>query len=137
MPVREGVNRGAARHGFGTSRVRGIMRSKLCRRIDPIPREFFEQLHDVGLAHEGTLEDRREIEFVNPGVAIALEVIGGCGCGWRNREFERFGLPAIRRQQLPKAVYRLRGFFRREVEPAPSSAVCGYPLLRLSLFAPP
>src|SRR6266849_10988277 len=121
---------GAARHGFGTSGVRGIMRSKLRRRIDPIPREFFEQLHDVGLAPEGTLEDRREIEFVNTGIAIALEVIGGCGYGGRDREFERFGLPAIRHQQLPKAVYRLRGFVGSEVEAAPSGAVRGCALQR-------
>jgi hypothetical protein len=53
------------------------MRSKPCRRIDPAPREFFEQLHDVGLARERTLEYRREIELVDAGVAIALEVVQG------------------------------------------------------------
>jgi len=51
------------------SGVHEYVRSKPCRRIDPIPREFSEQLHDVGLAPERTLEDRREIEFVNAGNA--------------------------------------------------------------------
>jgi hypothetical protein len=99
------------------------MRSKPCRRIDPVPREFFEQLHDVGLAPERTLEHRREIELVDAGVAIALEVVGGCGCGRRDGEFERFGLTAIRRQQLPQTVYRLCGFVGCEVEAAPSGAL--------------
>jgi hypothetical protein len=38
---------------------------------------------------------------------------------------KRFGLTAISRQQLPQTVYRLGGFVGRQIEAAPSGAVCG------------
>src|SRR5579863_5205846 len=126
LPIRRRYIRCTA--NFNT--VSAITRSKPGRRIDPVACEFFKQPHDLGLARERTLEHRCQVEFVDTDVAITLEIVRGCRCGRRDREFEGFGLPAVGREQLPQTIDRLRGFLGCQIEPAPSRAIRGGPFQR-------